>query len=142
MQGSSENRESPQSREDSERAELPGPAEQEELAAGLIRQARQLRAEIAECEAAEGDIRADCELDVADSGVRRGFEDQLLTQVNRARQELARTEGALTRLRDGSFGVCPHCSRPVGRERLLAMPTAELCVACQSQREGGDGTEG
>nr|WP_302622428.1 TraR/DksA C4-type zinc finger protein [Streptomyces sp. WMMB 322] len=127
---------------DRERSELPGPDERKALTVRLARQARELRAEIAACEASGAHLHDDCELDVADAAAARGSEDRLHTQVEQARQQLVRTERALARLADGSFGVCAHCSHPVGKERLAAIPTAELCVACKSHSEEGGRPEG
>ncbi len=48
---------------------------------------------------------------------------------------LARTERALVKLDDGTYGRCDACGAPVGRARLLAIPDAILCLTCaQSAR--------
>jgi RNA polymerase-binding transcription factor DksA len=41
-----------------------------------------------------------------------------------------RTERALAKLHEGTYGVCDACGSPIGRGRLQAMPDAALCVAC------------
>lgn len=43
----------------------------------------------------------------------------------------AKVEGALRRIEEGTYGTCRRCGKPIPQERLLAMPTAELCVPCQ-----------
>jgi DnaK suppressor protein len=48
---------------------------------------------------------------------------------------LARNEHALGRLADGSYEQCESCGHPIGTQRLLALPRATLCMACQ---RGGD----
>ena len=35
----------------------------------------------------------------------------------------------------GGYGMCEDCSRPIGKERLEALPTATRCVACQATWE-------
>ncbi len=35
----------------------------------------------------------------------------------------------------GRLGVCEDCGRPIGAERLEALPESTRCVACQSQWE-------
>ena len=50
-----------------------------------------------------------------------------------ARQLLLETEAALTRLDDGSYGLCPDCSNPISEARLEILPAARLCVACQAK---------
>jgi DnaK suppressor protein len=43
---------------------------------------------------------------------------------------LARTERALSKLEQGTYGVCDVCGQPIARERLRAMPDSVMCVAC------------
>jgi len=50
--------------------------------------------------------------------------------LTRAVAEAAAIEAALARLGDGSYGVCVMCARPIGRERLTALPSADRCVQC------------
>lgn len=52
-------------------------------------------------------------------------------------EELRAVEAAEGRLRDGTYGLCIACLRPVSYERLLALPTAERCLSCQEYHEWG-----
>lgn len=45
-----------------------------------------------------------------------------------AQQTLADVEAALRRIEDGSFGTCEACGKPIGAERLAAIPWARLCI--------------
>jgi DnaK suppressor protein len=48
---------------------------------------------------------------------------------------LARTERALAKLDDGSYGICDLCGGPIGPGRLRALPEGVLCLSCaESQR--------
>jgi RNA polymerase-binding protein DksA len=49
--------------------------------------------------------------------------------------ELADIEHALQRLDDGSYGTCEACGKPIGDERLEAMPATRFCLADQSAAE-------
>ena len=40
---------------------------------------------------------------------------------------------ALHRIAEGTYGSCERCGRPIGDERLEAMPTAILCINCKSR---------
>ncbi len=42
---------------------------------------------------------------------------------------------ALSRIADGSFGLCEECLKPVARARLRALPYARLCVDCKTKEE-------
>ncbi len=44
-------------------------------------------------------------------------------------------DNALTRLQEGSYGMCADCGDEISEKRLEALPFATLCVACQSKRE-------
>jgi DnaK suppressor protein len=47
---------------------------------------------------------------------------------------LARTERALAKLDDGSYGICDDCGAPIAPARLRAAPDAVHCVACASSQ--------
>lgn len=46
---------------------------------------------------------------------------------------LGRIEAAMLRIESGEYGVCRSCGRPIGVERLKAIPFAEECVACAGE---------
>jgi RNA polymerase-binding transcription factor DksA len=60
----------------------------------------------------------------------------LLEQVD---DELLEVEAAFQRLERGTYGICQVCGRPIGDERLEAMPATRFCVEDQAkaEREGG-----
>jgi DnaK suppressor protein len=39
---------------------------------------------------------------------------------------------AAERRAHGAYGTCEDCGRPIGAERLEALPTATRCMRCQS----------
>ncbi len=48
---------------------------------------------------------------------------------------LKEIEGALGRIRAGSFGVCEACSQPIAKARLDAVPWARLCRDCGEREQ-------
>lgn len=42
---------------------------------------------------------------------------------------------ALLRIRDGAFGLCEECEKPIRKARLKVLPYARLCVDCKSKEE-------
>ncbi|MGK5695433.1 TraR/DksA family transcriptional regulator [Streptomyces sp. URMC 128] len=52
-----------------------------------------------------------------------------------ARMVLADVEAALARMRQGSYGTCHLCRRPVDRQRLMIVPQARYCARCQQVKE-------
>lgn len=45
-------------------------------------------------------------------------------------QQLTAVEAALSRLDDGTYGVCERCGRAIPAERMEVVPWAATCVAC------------
>src|SRR5690349_9383242 len=45
---------------------------------------------------------------------------------------LARTERALAKLDEGTYGMCDACGDAIAPARLQAMPDSVLCLACAS----------
>ena len=43
-------------------------------------------------------------------------------------QVLADIDHALERIEAGSYGTCEVCGKPIGEERLTALPWARLCI--------------
>lgn len=49
---------------------------------------------------------------------------------DRERAQLRQVEEALERLDTGAYGTCRSCGKPVGDERLAAIPWAATCIDC------------
>jgi RNA polymerase-binding protein DksA len=41
---------------------------------------------------------------------------------------------ALQRIDDGTYGIYTNCGKPIGEDRLQALPWAELCIDCAKLR--------
>jgi len=54
----------------------------------------------------------------------------LMNRVMRAHEDLALIEDAIDRIKDGTYGVCGSCGRPIGGEWLNATPYARDCPGC------------
>jgi DnaK suppressor protein len=42
-------------------------------------------------------------------------------------------DDALTRIRQGRFGICEECGQPISRARLEAVPWARRCKECKER---------
>src|SRR5712692_3380241 len=71
-------------------------------------------------------------LDLAQS-----VEHQELARLTATRlaERAKRLHIALTRMADSEYEVCSECGTSIPRKRLLAIPDATTCVACQEQLE-------
>lgn len=51
------------------------------------------------------------------------------------RETLSRVNDALQRIKDGDYGQCGQCGKPIAVARLKAIPYVETCVKCQEELE-------
>ena len=51
------------------------------------------------------------------------------------RELLYEVDEALGRIKDGTFGVCVDCKKPIPATRLKAIPHARTCMKCQEKLE-------
>lgn len=49
--------------------------------------------------------------------------------------KLKAIEQALTRLKNGKYGICASCGKKIPEERLRALPYALLCLDCKNHSE-------
>ena len=52
-----------------------------------------------------------------------------------AQQTLAAISDALSKIDDGTFGTCEVCGKPIGEDRLAAIPWARLCIDDQRKAD-------
>ena len=106
--------------------------ELEAEAAGLRQDISSAESEIA---ARLGDAVGDAGDDSADAGAKTFEREHELALTQNARELLAQTERVLSKIEDGSYGVCESCGQPIGKARLMAFPRAVLCVTCKQREE-------
>ena len=62
----------------------------------------------------------------------QSHEEWLFLNRNNLEKTLLReVEEALSRVREGSYGICQECEEPISPKRLQALPWAKFCVRCQ-----------
>lgn len=90
-------------------------------------------------QSATGDTEVTDFKEIAAQGAFAAVED---IQVAHAAVELENVMAAQRRLDDGNYGFCADCGEPIAEQRLLAMPQASYCMACQTQHESPVGRLG
>ena len=55
--------------------------------------------------------------------------------TDRDRDKVQAIDEALSRVEDGSYGMCEACEGDIAEARLEALPFTRLCVQCQGERE-------
>jgi len=75
--------------------------------------------------------------DIADRAASSYNKEFLFSQSNNERQLLMMVDGALARIREGSFGECISCGKEINAKRLEAVPWTRHCIECQEKLEKG-----
>jgi DnaK suppressor protein len=107
----------------------------------LLDERKRLRQELSEME--EHQFKTE-EKPVADAGSEDDLVD-VATETFEREKELAlessvqgllkMVEEALLRVRDGTYGICGVCGKPIDSNRLRAIPYARLCIKCKEREE-------
>lgn len=58
-----------------------------------------------------------------------------LRTKDRARKLIMKIDEALERIEDGTYGYCEETGEEIGIARLMARPTATLCIEAQERHE-------
>ena len=72
------------------------------------------------------------ELDIAQVDLSNALAGKL---QSRKQSYLNRIDVCLKKIKDGTYGDCDHCGVQNNEKRLLARPTALLCIDCKSEQE-------
>jgi len=58
--------------------------------------------------------------------------EQLTALLDQANRQMSSLDGALKRIRTGTYGICMSCGQAIPTERLEVRPAASTCVRCAS----------
>jgi DnaK suppressor protein len=87
----------------------------------------------------EGELTAGDFIDEVDDAQREISAYSQFSLIERKNRELQKIDYLLTRIeKEEDFGFCEECGAAIPRERLLIVPEATLCVACQRELEKMD----
>ena len=59
----------------------------------------------------------------------------LLRLRDRERKLLKKIDEALSRIENGTFGICKECGEKIDENRLKVRPVATLCISCKEDQE-------
>lgn len=71
-----------------------------------------------------GNTEEDNAQEVADYETNLGIENQM----DRTYRDVVK---ALARLKEGTYGICRYCKKPIDEKRLMARPTSSACIECK-----------
>ena len=72
------------------------------------------------------------EMDLASSEYIQSFTFRLR---GREKTFLSKIDYALTKIEDGTFGICEECGELISMKRLEARPETTLCIRCKEDQE-------
>ncbi|MCF3649100.1 TraR/DksA family transcriptional regulator [Synoicihabitans lomoniglobus] len=72
---------------------------------------------------------------MADAGTDTFDRDFALSLVANEQEALSEIEAAITRIKNGTYGICEVTGEPIDKERLLAVPFTRNSAAAQKQLE-------
>lgn len=70
--------------------------------------------------------------DQGTDAAQREMASTLTSQENKLLREI---NIALLKIREGKYGICEKCGKPISRARLEALPYTRLCVKCKREEE-------
>lgn len=98
---------------------------------------RELRQNVTRTEQDGRAADMDTAQDIADRASSSYQKEFLFHQSSSERQTLQMVEGALSRIREGTFGECISCGNEINPKRLEAVPWTRYCIECQEKLEKG-----
>ena len=109
---------------------------------GLLRnQLRQYTEQIRTDQAAALEADDDGVKDSVDLSVQDLNKEMALRLGEKSSQAVADIDQALLRIKEGTYGICARCGKPIDERRLEAIPTARYDAACQAAIESADGED-
>ena len=107
----------------------------------LINQLRQETEQIRTDQAAALEFYDDGVKDSVDLSVQDLNKEIALRLGERSSQVVADIDQALLRIKEGTYGLCARCGRPIDERRLEVLPTARYDAACQAAIESANGED-
>lgn len=105
----------------------------------LLAQLREHIRHVSEEQAAAIEAADDGAKESADLALRDVIEEIALKLGEHESQMVADIDQALLRIKEGSYGICARCGKPIPERRLEAMPAARYDAQCQTRIEEGRG---
>ena len=107
----------------------------------LLTQLRQYTEQIRTDQAAALELYDDGVKDSVDLSVQDLNKEIALRLGERSSQVVADIDQALLRMKEGNYGICTRCGKPIDERRLEAIPTARYDAACQAIIESANGED-
>ncbi len=107
----------------------------------LLARLREHTEHIRDDQAAALELSDDGVKDSSDLSVMDVNKELALRLGERESQMVADIDQALLRLKEGTYGICVRCGKPIDERRLEAVPTARYDANCQAIIEAANGED-
>lgn len=107
----------------------------------LLSQLRQQTEQVRTDQAAALEYYDDGVKDSVDLSVQDLNKEIALRLGERSSQIVADIDQALLRMKEGTYGLCTRCDKPIDERRLEAIPTARYDAQCQAIIESANGED-
>ena len=107
----------------------------------LLDQLRQQTEQVRTDQAAALELHDDGVKDSVDLSVLDLNKEIALRLGERSSQVVADVDQALLRMKEGGYGICARCGKPIDERRLEALPTARYDAVCQAAIESANGED-
>jgi DnaK suppressor protein len=77
--------------------------------------------------------------DAADAAFDTGSEEMASQLAELEAKELTQIQRAITRMKQGKYGLCEICQTKIPVARLIALPYSTMCIRCQREMESDSG---
>ena len=118
-----------------------GPERLEHFRQLLMNQVREHTDHIRDEREAALDFSEDGVMDTPDRSVMDVSKELAFRLGERESQMVADIDQALLRIKEGTYGTCARCGKPIDDRRLEAVPTARYDAECQQLIENARGEE-
>ena len=99
----------------------------------LQRELGELRAQLTALEAAVKE-KPDYAMGEGDPSIARWELDRAMLQELKLRAQ--GLERQLSRISDGTYGICERCGKPIDPRRLAVLPDTNICIDCARGADG------
>lgn len=99
----------------------------------LRRELEELREQIATLETAVAE-KPDYGMGKGDPSITRWELDQAM--LGGLKERAAALEQQLSRISQGTYGICERCGKPIDPDRLAVLPDTSICVECARSGDG------
>jgi RNA polymerase-binding protein DksA len=74
---------------------------------------------------------------MADDANETAEQETMLSLQQNAQREIDQIDMALARIKNGTYGTCANCGKPINPARLEARPSSTYCIDCQELADKG-----